>query len=92
MEIKILENEKNRLAIEANGIGHTICNVVIKELWNDDAIKNAAYTIDHPLVGVPKIIIETNGDKTPQKALLDAIKRVQKDNETFLELVKENLK
>jgi hypothetical protein len=39
------------------------------------------------LIGIPKFIIETD-NKEPEKVMIDAIKRLQKKNEQFLELFK----
>ena len=77
MEIKVLEQKKNKLIIELKGETHSFCNALKKELWNDKHIKAAGYNIEHPLVGVPQIIIETDG-KDPKKALIDAAGRLKK--------------
>jgi len=80
MEIKILEDKKKRLVFELVGEDHTLCNVLREELWNDKAVTVSAYNISHPLVGIPKFIIETDGKTEPKAALKDAIKRLKKKN------------
>ncbi len=80
MEINVLEEKAKRMVFELKGEDHTLCNVIREELWNDKAVTVSAYTISHPLVGIPKFIIETNGDKEPRKALKDAISRLKKKN------------
>ena len=87
MEIKVIENNKKRLVFDIIGADHTFCGALKKELWNDKSIKVSAYNIEHPLLGVPRFIVETD-DKEPQKTLLDAIKRIQKKNEQFAEAFK----
>lgn len=87
MEIKVIEKSKKKLVFELIGADHTFSNSLKKELWNDKSVKVSAYSIDHPLIGIPKFIIETN-EKEPEKALIDAAKRLQKKNETFLESAK----
>ena len=77
MEIKVLEEKKNKLIIELKGETHAFCNALKKELWNDKSVKAAGYNIEHPLVGIPKIVIETDG-KDPKKALIDAAGRLKK--------------
>ena len=57
------------------------CNILKEELWNDDSVKISAYNINHPLVGVPRFIVETNGKKSATEAVTDAIKRLQKHAE-----------
>jgi DNA-directed RNA polymerase subunit L len=84
MELKIIENGKKRLVFDLIGADHTFSGALKKELWNDKAIKISAYNIEHPLVGIPRFIVETE-DKDPSKVLLDAVKKLEKKNESFLE-------
>jgi DNA-directed RNA polymerase subunit L len=87
MEIKIIENEKNRLMIELPGADHTLCNSLKKELVSVKGVEIATYAVEHPLIGVPKMIIETKGI-APKKALEEAIKGLQEKNKEFLTLFK----
>ncbi|MBU2561134.1 MAG: DNA-directed RNA polymerase subunit L [Nanoarchaeota archaeon] len=83
MEINVLEESKNRLVVEIKGEGHTLCNALKSELWKNKKVKVAGYNISHPLVGVPKLVIEVeSGD--PKKILADAVKSVKKDADEFL--------
>lgn len=86
MEINITEQGKNRLQATFVGADHTVCNVVANELWADKSVKAAAYTIDHPLVGKPKMVIDTDG-KNPIESIVDACKRVKKMNAELLKSV-----
>ncbi|MBT3720802.1 DNA-directed RNA polymerase subunit L [archaeon] len=88
MEINILEDKKKRLVFELKGEKHTLCNAVRDELWNDKSVTVSAYNISHPLVGVPKFIVETDGKKEPKKALKDAIARLKKKNNDLAKEVK----
>ena len=85
MEIRLLENTKKRLVFKLEGANHTLCNSLKKELWNDNNIKTATYSLDHPMVGVPKFIIETNGQKDPKSVVKAAIARLKKNNKSFLD-------
>lgn len=87
MEIKILEEKKSRLVFEVKGESHTLCRALQKELWNDSHVKAAGYNIDHPLVGVPKFVLETDG-ADPRKTVSAAIKRLQKTAEKFKDIAK----
>ncbi|MBW3018773.1 DNA-directed RNA polymerase subunit L [Candidatus Woesearchaeota archaeon] len=78
MDIKIIEEKKNRIVFEMTGEDHTLANLLRKELWNDEHVKSAAYTIDHPEVGQPKFILETDG-ADPKKTLQAAAKRLVKE-------------
>ena len=84
MEFKVIEKSKKRLVFDLVGADHTFSGALKKELWNDKSIKISAYNVEHPLVGVPRFIVETE-DKDPEKALLDAVKKLEKKNESFLE-------
>lgn len=87
MEIKVLEEKKGRLVFEVKGETHTVCRALQKELWNDSHVKAAGYNIDHPLVGVPKFVLETDG-ADPRKTISAAIKRLQKTAEKFKDAAK----
>lgn len=90
MEIKILDDKKNRLMIEVKGPDHTLINAIKTELWNDKHVKIATYHIRHPQISVPQMIIETDGEESPRNALINAVQRFQKDNAKFKkELIKE---
>jgi len=90
MEIKILDDKKNRLLIEVKGADHTLCNALKRELWNDKHIKIATYSIRHPQISVPQMIVETDGEEIPRNALINAVERLHKVNAKFRkEFVKE---
>jgi DNA-directed RNA polymerase subunit L len=80
MDINVVEEKKNKLVFEIKGEGHTMSNAIRKELWNDEHVKMAAYTIDHPLIEIPRFILETDG-ADPRKTLVAAAKRLQKELE-----------
>lgn len=82
MEIKILEDKKNKLIFESD-LGNTFCNVLKKELWNGGHVKVATYSISHPLVSKPKMIVETDGSETAKNALLGAVQRLKRASEKF---------
>lgn len=79
MELNVIEKTKNKLKLEIKGEGHTFCNALRKELWNDKHIKAAGYTIEHSLVSEPTLIVETTGED-PKKVLIAAIGRLKKTN------------
>ena len=83
MEIKIVDDKKNKLIIEVNGADHTLCNAIKTELWNDKHVKIATYSIRHPEISVPQVIIETDGEESPRNALINAVQRLQKNEAKF---------
>jgi len=87
MELKVIDKSKKRLVFDLIGADHTFSGALKKELWNDKSIKISAYNVEHPLIGIPRFIVETE-DKEPEKVLLDAVKRLEKKNELFLDDVK----
>lgn len=88
MEVKIIDDKKNRLVFDIEGETHTLALPLKKELWNDEAVKAAGYNIAHPLINIPRVVVETSG-KEPRKAVMDAVKRLQKTVEKLKEGAKE---
>jgi DNA-directed RNA polymerase subunit L len=78
MELEIKEQSRNRLVLELKGGDVTLANALRQELWNDKDIKNAGTHVPHPLVGIPRLIVETNGKKSPKQALQSAVQRLRK--------------
>lgn len=83
MEISIIEESPKRLVFEIKGEGHTICNILKRALWDNKHIKIATYSVKHPLVGIPRMVVETDGEIKPRKAISDAIEKVVKETEKF---------
>ena len=83
MEIKILDDKKSKLMIEVKGADHTLCNALKAELYNDKHVKIATYSIRHPQISVPQIIVETDGEESPRNALINAVERLHKTNAKF---------
>ena len=77
MELEIIEEKKNRIVLKIKGETHTFCNALKKALLDDKHVKIATYKIDHPLIGIPEMIVETDG-KDPKKALKEASDRLSK--------------
>jgi DNA-directed RNA polymerase subunit L len=82
MEIVFVEDTKHKLVFELKGADHGFCNALKKELWNDAAVTLASYTINHPLVGVPRFILETK-NKEARDILKKAVDRLKKNAEQF---------
>ncbi len=87
MEIKVVEEDKNRIKFEISGEGHSFCSALKSELWNDKSIDVAAYFIKHQLDPRPIFVVETSkGD--PKKAVLGAVERLQRRNKEMAEKFK----
>jgi len=92
MEIKILEDKKNMLLFEVRGKSHGFCNILKNELWNDKHIKVAAYRVEHPSIGIPEMIVESDGKITARAALLNSIKRLKNVSDKLKKDFKKELK
>jgi len=75
MEVQFLIEEKNKIKVEIKGEGHTLCNPLVKELWRDDKVEIAGYSIDHSLVSNPFLTVEGSDAKG---SLKKAIERLSK--------------
>ena len=91
MELKVLEQTKKKIIFELKGVDHTFCNALKEELWNDKDISAAGYNIDHPLVGVPRFVVDVSSG-SPKDVLVNAIKRLKKSNEKFKKEFQRELK
>ena len=90
MEVKVLDDKRNKLIFEIKGADHTLCNAIKKEIYNDKHVKIATYHIRHPEISVPQMIVETDGEESPRNALINAVQRLHKSNEKFKkEFIKE---
>jgi len=83
MEINVLEQSAKKLVFELKGADNTFCNALKGELLKDKDVKTATYSIKHPLVGIPKFILETKAKK-PTTVLSAAVKRLTEKNKDFL--------
>ncbi|MBI2550333.1 DNA-directed RNA polymerase subunit L [Candidatus Woesearchaeota archaeon] len=79
MELSIVEETPKKLVFEVKGQGHTLCNILKSKLWANKHVKIATYNIAHPLVGVPRMTIETDGEAKPRKVVTDAAESLRKD-------------
>jgi DNA-directed RNA polymerase subunit L len=91
MEIKIIEEAKKKVIFEIRGESHTLCNALKEELRNDKHVTVVSYFVSHPDIDEPTFTIETDG-ASPKKALMDAVKRIKKENDKFLKVFQKEIK
>ncbi|MBI3032708.1 DNA-directed RNA polymerase subunit L [Candidatus Woesearchaeota archaeon] len=92
MEVKVLENTKHKLVVDFPGAEtHTLFNLLAHQLRDDKEVKVGGYYIEHPLLNVPRLVVETKG-KSPVKAVEDSLKAIHKLNDTFLKAVEKAIK
>ena len=87
MEINKIEESKNKLVFEVKGVSHGFCNMLKDQLLKDSHVKVATYKVEHPLVNVPKIMVETDDSESPQNAVLGAVSKLK----SFAEKTKKEL-
>jgi DNA-directed RNA polymerase subunit L len=89
MEINYLEEGQNKIKVEIKGEGHTLCNPLVKELWQDKSVEVAGYHIDHSLVSNPILIVESSSDaKTALKKAIDRVSKKIKEMDDKFKKVK----
>ena len=84
MEVKVLEKKANKLVFQLVGTDHTFCNALKKELNETKGVEVATYAIEHPQIGIPKILVQTESKVKPADVLLKAVKSLQKKNKEFI--------
>jgi DNA-directed RNA polymerase subunit L len=62
--------------MEVDGEGHTLCNLLESVLLEDEDVEFASYSISHPLVAKPVITVRTKGNKSPEDALREAVRKI----------------
>ncbi len=83
MKIEILNKTENEIELNIYEEGHTLMNILRKELFNDPAVVHTGYMIKHPLIKELRFYIKTNKEKSPTQALEDALKRLEASIEEF---------
>ncbi len=95
MKVSVELKEDNYLEVIMVGEDHSLPNMLRDALMEDGDVEFAAYYINHPQLGSPKLQIRTNGKKKPQKALAEAVKKIRKritEFQSALEKVKDEKK
>ncbi len=82
MEFIVIEESKTKLVFELKGETHTFCNLLKEEILSTKGVTTASYRVDHPLIGVPRFLVETKGAE-PRKALKEALASIKKKTEAF---------
>lgn len=78
MKLIIVEEKKARLVFDLEGENPTMISALKEELWQDEHVKAAGFTVEHPLIEKPRFVLETDG-ADPRKTVSAAIKRMQKE-------------
>lgn len=75
MEIEVVRKEGKDELLRIEGEDHTLANLLCSELYQDNAVQAASYTLDHPLTKIILFHISTEG-KSPERAIEAAAERL----------------
>ena len=70
MEVKVDAKGDKHWIVTLVGEDHSVANLVTERLLKDADVVFAAYVLDHPVIGSPKIIV-----KTKKGSAYDALKK-----------------
>ncbi len=88
MQIKILEDEKEKLAVELGGDNQTVSQAIAKQVWAEGG--EAAAVREHPFLKEPKIIVHgSNPRKLLQKAADAVVEQCDELEKEFKRAMKE---
>jgi len=91
MEIKILVNDKNTLELELGGVDPSLAQLIAEKLNGEKDVEFAGYKVEHPLVGVPHLIVKTKKGEAA-KLVLEKLEEIKKQvaefKEEFLDIAK----
>lgn len=82
--MKVIKDTKKELEIEITGETHSLCNTLRKTLMEDEDVEAAAYVVEHPIIGEPKLYVKA---KNPKKSLKLAAEAVKAQCDEFKDLI-----
>ncbi len=88
MNIKVLEDSKEKLVVELGGDNQTITSAIAKQVWAEGG--EAAAVREHPFLTEPKIIVHgSNPRKILQKAADAVVEQCDELEKEFKRAIKE---
>jgi DNA-directed RNA polymerase subunit L len=84
MELKIIEDKKEKVIFELAGADNTIANILKERIAKQKGVTACSYNIEHPLISNPRFIILADNAK---KAIDAAISSLKKENDELKKLV-----
>jgi DNA-directed RNA polymerase subunit L len=79
MEIKIIEDTKDRVVFEVIGADNTLSNILKEKIAEQKGVDVCSYNIEHPLVSNPKFVVEADNAGKAITAAIDALKKENND-------------
>lgn len=83
MKIEVLNKAENEIELKIFEEGHTLMSILRKELFNDPTVIHTGYMIKHPLVKEVRFYLKTKKEKSPLKALEDALRKLEEKIDEF---------
>jgi len=83
MKVKVLKKTADELRIDVEGAGHTLCNLLQKQLLEEENVEMAGYDIPHPLASNTIIYVRSKGKAKPEQILKSAIEKTREMNKEF---------
>jgi len=74
----VIRKEKNLLEFELPSEDHTFCNLLVNMLNKHPNVKFASYRIEHPLIRIPRVYVETDSNKNPEEVLIEISEKIVK--------------
>lgn len=68
-----------------------LANLLRVQLWKQKNVKIAAYSIKHPLLAVPEMLVETSTGEA-KDAVIQSAEAIKKQNQDFLTQFKRKAK
>ncbi len=72
--MKVIKDTKTELEIEITGESHSLCNTLRKTLMDDEDVEAAAYVVEHPIIGEPKLYVKAKNPKQSLKTAAETVK------------------
>ncbi|MBM3229642.1 DNA-directed RNA polymerase subunit L [Candidatus Parvarchaeota archaeon] len=82
MKINFLAKETNYVEMVIEGEEHSLPNALREIIAQDSDVEFAAYTMDHPQIASPKLIVRTK-NKNALSVIREAIKELAKQTAKF---------
>jgi DNA-directed RNA polymerase subunit L len=82
MKLVLLESNDKKMILEVRGENHTFLSLLRENAW-DAGSKQVSYTIEHPYLSEPKLVIRADNPKkmldTAAQMIIDQAKEFEKE-------------
>ena len=82
VEVKVISNEKKSLELEVSGCEQAVLTYIVEKLNKNSDVEFAAYKVDHPIIGSPKMIVKTKKENALD-LVLEELENLGKELATF---------